>query len=426
MLKQLFVSIPDIETNNGTVGDVIHYGAGNYVVRMDNVTKEEYNAYLLKLEQVGYTKYVDNGMGINGQVFLAIYIQKEMVLHVTYMEKTKRMYVSASMDQPLSEHLFYKEEYVQDNSENAKTSLHLLEMWKSGNSLLIQLKNGHFIMSDGGTFEETKYLLDYIKKLTPAGEKSVIEAWFITHAHGDHCGVMEHEVIWRTKEFRDEFCVEGVYFNEPHERIFRMDPVVWYSNGGIKLGTRFMKDSKGNSTKIYRTQTGQRYYFSDVVIDIIHGQEQIPREDYLNEDYPGDFNDSSTWYMVYADGQKILFTGDGDIGSMDVIMKTYDEEYLQVDVMTLPHHGFNTSYQFVDTFKVKTVLATVRDKTPICRAKQNAYFKEHIEEWLTWGDGTKVMEFPYQVGSYKCLPNLEWIYHEGIERPVQCNLDVEV
>ena len=99
---------------------------------------------------------------------------------------------------------------------------------------------------------------------------------------------------------------------------------------------------------------------------------------------------------------------------------------LSVDVMTLPHHGFNTSYDFVDTFKVKTVLATVRDRTPVCRKKQNEYFKERVEEWLVWGDGTKVLTFPYQVGEYQCLPNFEWIYNKGQERPIQGNLDVEV
>jgi len=424
--KSMFISIPDIDVKNGTVGDVVHYGAGNYVVRVDHTTKEEYDNYLLKLENSGYTKYVDNGAGINGQVFLAIYVQREMVLHVAHMSKINRTYVSASMDQPLSNHLFYKDEYVKDNKKGAKTTLHLLEMWRSGNSLLIQLKNGHFIMSDGGTHEETKYLLDYIRTLTPVGEKPVIEAWFITHAHGDHCAVMEHELFWKTKEFRNEFCVEGVYYNEPHNRVFAMDPLVWYSNGGIKLGTRYMKDSNGEYTQIYRPQTGQRYYFNDVTIDIIHAQEQLPREDYLNEDYPGDFNDSSTWYMVTIDGQKVLFTGDGDIGSMDVIMKTYDKEYLNVNIMTLPHHGFNTSYKFVDTFKVKTVLATVRDRTPVCRKKQNEYFKEHVEEWLSWGDGTKILTFPYQVGEFQCLPNFEWIYNKGQERPIQGNLDVEV
>ena len=49
--KSMFVSIPDIDVKDGTVGGVVHYGAGNYVVRVDDTTKEEYDNYLLKLEK---------------------------------------------------------------------------------------------------------------------------------------------------------------------------------------------------------------------------------------------------------------------------------------------------------------------------------------------------------------------------------------
>ena len=72
---------------------------------------------------------------------------------------------------------------------------------------------------------------------------------------------------------------------------------------------------------------------------------------------------------------------------------------------------------------MKTVLVTVRDRTPKRRTEQNAYLKERVQEWIMWGDGTKVLTFPYEVGSYECLPNFEWKYCEGKVRPIQPNMD---
>ena len=98
-------------------------------------------------------------------------------------------------------------------------------------------------------------------------------------------------------------------------------------------------------------------------------------------------------------------------------------EYLDVDIFTLPHHGHNTRNDFTDYTKVKTVLVTARDKTPKRREEQNVYLKERVQEWYLWGDGTKVLTFPYEVGSCETLPNFEWKYNEGQVRPIQPNMD---
>jgi hypothetical protein len=87
----------------------------------------------------------------------------------------------------------------------------------------------------------------------------------------------------------------------------------------------------------------------------------------------------------------------------------------------LQHHGFNTRDEFTDFCTVKTVLATIKGDwkiTPLMKKREmNDYLKTKSEEWLVWGDGTKILTFPYAVGSYETLPNFEWIYHPGVARP---------
>ncbi|MDR1891423.1 MAG: hypothetical protein LBQ48_00180 [Oscillospiraceae bacterium] len=415
--REMFPAIPNMNASGAAVEEVVHYGAGNYVVTVGETKKADYLAYLNTLERRGFTKVVDNGEGLNGSVFNVIYTKEKLVLTVTYVTNLRKTYISAALELPLSEHLFRKEEYTAGNGNRAQTSLHMLELWHFGNSFVFRLKNGRFVVSDGGMRADIPYLLDYLEKLVPEGEKPVVEAWIFSHGHFDHCGVMG--AIIDDISLAERFYVEGVYYNEPNDAVTQLDPIARVTISWIKAAAGILKTTKGMNPEIYRPQTGQRYYFNDITMDIILGQEQLPRAN-----YSGDFNDSSTWCMFTVEGQKCLFCGDGEKGGMRFIMDTYDREYLNVDVFTLMHHGFNTRIDFTDYCTVKTALFTVKDRTPLNKEKQNEHLRQSVQEYLTWGGGTKILTFPYTVGSYECLPATEWIYHEGLKRPLQPNLDV--
>ena len=189
-------------------------GAGNYVTHKEEISKEEYLQYLSSLEAKGFVKYIDNGDGFDGTVFSSTYTKEEQIVHVTYFLREKRMSISY-YEGVLSQHLLYQDSYVEGNMRKTKTTMHMLELFRLGNSFVIQLKNGHFIISDGGMAADLPYLLDYLEKLVPQGEKPVIEGWFITHAHGDHCGALCQ--FSKHMEWLDRIFVEGVYYSSPNE-----------------------------------------------------------------------------------------------------------------------------------------------------------------------------------------------------------------
>ena len=168
---------------------------------------------------------------------------------------------------------------------------------------------------------------------------------------------------------------------------------------------------------MYRPQTGQRYYFNDITMDILLAQEQVPYEQYKS-----DLNISSTVCMFTIEGQKCFFSGDIHKEGLNFIKKNYSQEYLTLDLFTLNHHGFNTSVSFSDYIKVKTLLLTLQNQLPVRKIRQTKYFMSTVEESINWGDGTKILTFPYKVGSYETLPCNEWIYHKGEERLLQMNL----
>ena len=409
--EEVFENVPVLD------GTVEHRGDGTYMITAKGSDKEGYLDYLRVLEDAGFVKYADNGDGLGGTIFAATYTRLNQVVSVCYMKKLNTIYISGSVDLPLSEHLLYQDEYVSDIADDAQTKLHMMELWHFGNSFVFQLKNGHFIINDGGCEFEIPYLLDYLEGLVPQGEKPVIEAWLITHMHRDHCGVI-NSIAEEPDKFTHRMIVEGFYYSEPNDNIIGIQPGCLSNMIYLKKAAVFCRNSKGEPTKVYRPQTGQRYYFCDITMDIVLSQEHLEQDMFAE-----DLNDSCTWCMYTIEGQKCLFVGDAERGGMRKVMAAYDGDYLDVDIFTLPHHGFNTRNDFTDYTKVKTVLVTARDKTPKRREEQNAYLKERVQEWYLWGDGTKVLTFPYEVGSYETLPNFEWKYNEGQVRPVQPNMD---
>ena len=397
--KDVFSKVPIMHSYNSCFHKIEHYGAGNYVVEIDYASKTAYKEYLELLEREGFAKYVENEEGINGEVFCANYTKENLVVSVTYVANVKKMYVSATFDLPLSEHLFYDEKSVVANPKDAKTSLHFLNLEQGGNGLIWKLKNGHFVLSDCGLPGDIDYVFDYLEQETPKGEKPVIEAWFISHGHADHCGPFTAIAV-NPEKYADRVYLDGVYYSEPKDLVFALDGLGKGPTTLIKDALKCMKTTKGTQPVIYRTHMGERYYFNDMTVDIAMAQEQLSY-DY----YSGDLNDSSTWCMFTVEGQKSLFGGDSDRGGMTVLMNSYAKDYLQINFFTLLHHGYSTRTWFADHCQMDTVLVTVtgRGEIPKAAKASNDYQKERCKEWLTSADGTKVFTFPYEVGTYKCL-----------------------
>ena len=132
---EVFANVPALITDHTRISQAHDAGGKNYVIDVSSANKEDYETYLKLLETEGFEKYVDNGeIGLDNRVFTATYTKEETVLTVNYIESISKVFISASENQKLSEHLFYKEEYISGNIEGKKTTLSMLEMYDFGNS----------------------------------------------------------------------------------------------------------------------------------------------------------------------------------------------------------------------------------------------------------------------------------------------------
>lgn len=415
---EIFKDIPALYREGAMVGMAEDYGSDNYLLSVDATTKEDYDNYLQILEESGFKKHSDNGEeGMAGFIYTSNYTKGDLVLTITHMSRLEKTTVSASKTMKLSEHLVYKDEYVANLDESAKTKVHMLELNEHGSSFVIELRNGHFILEDGGTLRDALYLLDYLEELTPGDEIPVIEAWFISHAHGDHHGAIRE--IMLKPELSSRIRVNGIYFVEPGKGATdhfmsntteEVDQNVWY----IKQSANTFKNGDGGACGFYRPQIGQRYYFCDMSIEVVFTIEQIKLSAFSN-----DFNDTSTWLMHNIEGQTFLCGGDGAETECTTIMKYFDREYFDVDIFSSLHHGINVYNYFTDYMTVDTLLYTSWRAGSIWTngtwqeaIEQNEHLRNVVTEYYHRGDGTVILTFPYKIGSAEIAAPCDWRYSE--------------
>lgn len=408
---EAFAKVPALITEHTRISEARDVGGENYLIEVSSAEKKDYDAYLGLLEKQGFKKFVDNGeKGLDDRVFTANYTKEEMVLTVNYIKNFSKVYISVGQNQPLSENLFYKDEYVANNIAGRKTTLSMLEMYDFGNSFVVQLKNGHFIINDGGVQQDMIYLLEYLEKLTPQGQKPVVDAWFISHAHIDHIGCFLE--VAKHLDYVKRISVEGFYFSQPNEEVCQLHGDTANVRSFL-MATKIFRTTDGEKTPVYRTHTGQKYYFNDISIDIVFGQEIFQVE----KSYAKVFNDTSTWMMLNIEGQTVLMPGDADALTQTTVAGIYSKDYLTVDVLQAFHHGYNVYNAVSDRFGFKTVIYpffTDDFETWRSEIKEgNQSVKENAKEYFSHKEGTKVLTFPYVIGSVQTEPLQTWSHHPG-------------
>ena len=398
------------------IGTAFDYGTNDDMIDVSGTTFEDYQNYLVTLEKNGYKKHSDNGQnGMDDYVYTASFEKDKVSVTVCYVKNQNKTYITGSY-RPLSDHLIYDETKSANNLDGAKTKVHMLQLNDIGNCFIIQLKNGHFVLEDGGKVVDAPYLLDYLEELTPSGEKPVIEAWFISHAHTDHMGAMQ--AITNNPTMSNRIYVEGIYFVEPGPKVLDIitseDPSqrVWFVNNSVNS----LKNQKGENPKLYRPHLGERYYFCDVAIEIPLTLEQLTVDSY----YAVDFNDTSLWLLHNIEGQRFLHAGDAGITATRMAMSYYDKSFFELDVFSVLHHGLNVWDYFTDYCDIKTVLYTCfrtssahEPGTTYAHEEENERLRQSALEYLSHGEGTVVLSFPYKVGEAEIMPSSDWRYNNG-------------
>ena len=298
--------------NVAPTAEAIGLKDGGTLILMRESSVEEYRRVQSEIEKAGFAFDSDRQEGDalfstyekNGQVLLASYIPHDCATRVISEENTV---------------------IPPRESEPKKLCAPLLTQVKTpylicdcGMSYLIRLCDGRFIIVDGGygEYEETEHLLELMEKQNVLGGKPVIEAWFITHWHGDHyfvmCDMMER--FGDRVEFRTMLVNTPLIYDFPNrvKAVMEAHPEI----------------------RLIVPHTGQRFVYADAVMDVLYACE---------DHYPGEFrdsNDTSTVIRMELAGRRIMFLGDSSPLSSTIVTDRFPKESVRCEFLQVGHHGY--------------------------------------------------------------------------------------
>ena len=189
-----------------------------------------------------------------------------------------------------------------------------------GNSFIITTADGKVIVMDGGSRTETPYFLEYLKAAT-GQQKPHIDAWFLSHAHDDHC-----EVFLEVMEYyADAIELDKIYLNFPPEDFY--DGVDEWAETVLH---KYHQLYPLYADKEVILKDGDVFSIGDAHFTVF----------YTFDPAFTDCNNSSLVFRMDLGGKSTLFTGDSGVQAGQKVVKNWkDTGLLDCDICQMAHHG---------------------------------------------------------------------------------------
>ncbi len=318
---------------------------------LSDATAENYAAYIEKLQSAGYTKYTDND--INGNLFTTLY-NKDYTLNVGFYKPYKECRI---IMEPFAEESLIGLE--SDNKYTPVTTSQVTmlgcEYQKSdgsyvgnGLSLLFRLADGSFVIVDGGhTTNSSTWANNLVTTITAqakeyaTGKDIRIAAWFVSHAHGDHNGMLTKQAA-----LFNRFTVERVI------ACFMTDEERNKANASNSPHADNWSDGEGGSddSTISAAATmgadfivchvGQRFFFADTVFEILYTVESYGPQ-LVNALNTSTILVRAITTDASGKSSSMMIMGDVTGPAMAICNKMYGIS-MACDIVQVAHHGYTT------------------------------------------------------------------------------------
>ncbi len=217
------------------------------------------------------------------------------------------------------------------------------ETKNNGLATLIRLKDGRFIIVDGGfnTEAHAQSLIKAIKDQYSAYASSgspTIAAWIVTHAHGDHEGVLNgRNTLISEAGIKVETVMVNYLSQYELERSRALFPSNWDATEGDGYVNTY-KAAQNLGAELILMHTGQKFYFPGLNVEILYTIENMA-PNAINA-----MNSTSIIARMEFEGTNptvYMCTGDATGGAFAITSSNYGD-YLKCDIVQVSHHGGST------------------------------------------------------------------------------------
>ena len=321
---------------------------------VSNTNKTEFNDYVTKLQDQGYTKIFARKLtGVTKEnifgkflssdgshsVYIALFPYLNQVrIVVDNNTGTVGRYSYTGIGTSRTELYLYSLSQPHDGWGSGSDAS-MITQYRSGagSMLFFKMSDNSLYIIDGGSGNQMgdracEELYAFLRSVTgiPEGQRMTINTWHISHPHSDHITGFTRFL----NKYHEDFDLLTVLYNFDIESI---------SRSFLQAVAKLYPD-----VGYYKPHTGDQYSVSGITFDVLYTTEDRYQPNSSNKLILGDSsciaytheNNTSLVVQVRMDGKKILLTG--DLQKADAtLMAMYPASVLQSDVLQIPHHGID-------------------------------------------------------------------------------------
>ncbi len=305
-------------------------GDGSYVLIFKSATADTVDSYISGLAAEGYTQYASNT--IDGNRYYT-YTNAQNVVNLAFTDYNDEFKIIAER---LSDTALPIREA--DNNwtavDGVTTTISQLGLFYeyngrndyfNGMSYVIRLRDGSFIVIDGGHDKkiDSDRLYNVMKKQAPDPDNIVIAAWIFTHGHSDHTGFFKSFC----QTYASKVTVEQFVYNFPS---------ITEVNDAAQIGTSGNIDRYFKNVPVIKAHPGQVFYIRNAKITMLYTNDLW---EYSLKSLSTS-NEASLVFTVETEGKKFMVLGDyyDDRG---ILRSLYSASTLKSDIMQVSHHGIS-------------------------------------------------------------------------------------
>lgn len=348
--------------------------------------KEDMDSYVADAVNMGYSVFDETSFGEN---YYTTLIKDGFCLHIyfTACDSSLRIIADGFTD-------LYETKMPQVE-EMCKTTIWQFEVDHTlidcGMCYIIRCCDNSFFVIDSAhpySINDDERIYNFLRKLTPAGEKIRVAGWFFSHAHEDHVGKFCDILRYKT-----DIEIEALYYNfisTEHRDSHNWMP----SNKNFQRMYEQLFEEHTEIKKI-KLHSGQHFFVRNLEFRVLCTHEDVYPNSNLN------YNDSSTMLIMNACGNTVQFPGDAGFEESDIVCPRFGK-LLKCDIMQAAHHGhFGTRTEFYELSDAKTILfptTQIKYDEEFEKIETNRIAVAIAEECFIASNGTMEFNLPYKVG----------------------------
>lgn len=202
-----------------------------------------------------------------------------------------------------------------------------------GMTYFLRLRDGKFIVIDGGFDLDGQEMLEVLASLHPEADPAAafeIAAWIITHPHCDHVHLLFH--VMDAPEVLDRLVIRQVFSNLPcDELLAERDPDVMADTARLRHELHRLEERGCRCIKPY---AGMQFAIGELEMQVLYTQAEWMLRPMKT------VNDASmVLKLISKAGKSVLILGDVMSAGGDVLLEMYSPETLHADAVQVAHHA---------------------------------------------------------------------------------------